>query len=145
MSAAALLTLLIRLAGLGQLLLIVASLAIPRVLRWQEQTASWRPLIRQVFWTYAIYIWSTNLAFGLLSALAPGWLLDRSGLAGAVSGFITVYWGGRLLIQFVYFDRSDAPGGPAVRLAEVGLIGLFVALTLVYGAATLFNLGVIAP
>jgi len=43
-------------AGVGQLALIVASLAIPRVLRWREETAKLRPLTRQVFWTYAIYI-----------------------------------------------------------------------------------------
>src|SRR5437899_1148525 len=109
MSLTALLPDLVRFAGAGQLVLIVASLAIPRVLRWREETAKLRPLTRQVFWTYAIYIWATNLSFGLVSTFAPHWLLDGSGLAGAVTGFITAYWAGRLLIQFTYFDRSDAP------------------------------------
>jgi hypothetical protein len=105
-------------AGVGQLALIVASLAIPRVLRWREETAKLRPLTRQVFWTYAIYIWATNLSFGLVS-LRPDWLLDRSPLAGCVTGFITAYWMGRVLIQFFYFDRSDTPPGLLVRLAEL--------------------------
>jgi len=69
--------------------------------------------------------------------------LDRSPLAGCVTGFITAYWMGRVLIQFFYFDRSDAPPGLLVRLAEVALIGLFVYLSLVYAAALLLNLGVI--
>jgi hypothetical protein len=128
-------------AGVGQLVLVVASLAIPRVLRWREDTAKLRPLTRQVFWTYAVYVWTINLCFGLLSALAPGWLLDRSPLAAAVCGFITAYWGGRLIIQFTYFDRTDAPSGPAVRLAEAALVGLFVYLTGVYGLAVVANLG----
>jgi hypothetical protein len=145
MSLATVLPALVRLAGAGQLVLIVASLAIPRVLRWREDTAKLRPLTRQVFWTYAVYIWATNLSFGLVSALAPDWLLDGSGLAAAVTGFITAYWGGRLLIQFTYFDRSDAPSGVAARLAEAGLVGLFVFLTFVYGSATLLNLGVTLP
>jgi hypothetical protein len=76
--------------------------------------------------------------------LAPGWLLDRSGLA-AVTGFITPYWLGRIVIQFTYFDRSDAPSGPAVRLAEAALVGLLMYLAAVYASATLFNLGVIGP
>jgi hypothetical protein len=38
-------------AGKGQLILIVASLAIPRVLRWSDDVAKLRPLTRQVFWT----------------------------------------------------------------------------------------------
>ena len=71
-------------AGVCQLALISVSLAIPRVLRWREDTAKLRPLTRQVFWTYAIYIWCTNLAFGLAS-LRPSWLLDRSPLATGVT------------------------------------------------------------
>jgi hypothetical protein len=133
---------LVFLAGVGQLILIAASLAIPRVLRWREDTAKLRLLTRQVFWTYAGYIWCTNLAFGLVS-LRPDWLLDRSPLAGCVTGFITAYWLGRVLIQFFYFDRSDVPPGLHVRLAEVALVSLFVFLTLVYAAGLLLNLGVI--
>jgi hypothetical protein len=129
-------------AGIGQLILIIASLAIPRVLRWSEDTAKLRPLTRQVFWTYAIYIWCTNLAFGLVS-LNPDWLLDRSPLAACVTGFIAAYWVGRVLIQFFYFGRSDAPTGIHVRLAEVALVGLFVFLSFVYGASLLMNLGVL--
>jgi hypothetical protein len=131
-------------AGVGQLALVVASLAIPRVLRWREDTARLRPLTRQVFWTYAVYIWAINLSFGLVS-LRPGWLLDGSPLAGCVTGLIAAYWVGRVLIQFFYFDRADAPPGAHVRLAEVALVGLFVYLSLVYAAAILLNLGVIGP
>ena len=128
------------LAGLGQLALIVASLAIPRVLNWRDDVAKLRPLTRQVFWTYAGYIWATNLAFGLISTLAPNWLLDASPLAGAVCGFIALYWGARLVIQFTYFDRSDAPAGWHVRCAEAALVGLFIYLTLTYGFAAYVNL-----
>jgi hypothetical protein len=131
-------------AGVGQLALVAASLAIPRVLRWREDTARLRPLTRQVFWTYALYIWCTNLAFGLLS-LRPGWLLDGSPLAACVTGFVTAYWVGRVLIQFFYFNRSDAPPGRHVRLAEAALVGLFVYLSFVYAAALLVNLGVLRP
>jgi hypothetical protein len=134
---------LVRTAAVGQLALIVASLAIPRVLRWSEDTARLRPLTRQVFWTYAAYIWATNLSFGLVS-LRPDWLLDRSPLASCVTGFIAAWWVGRIFIQFCYFDRSDAPPGLYVRLAEVALVALFVFLALVYSAALLVNLGAIA-
>jgi hypothetical protein len=126
-------------AGAGQLMLAAGSLAIPRVLHWRAETARLRPLTREVFWTYAGYIWTTNLCFGLVSLLAPDWLLDRSPLAGAVTGFITAYWGARLMIQFVYFDRSDLPSGRILHIAEAGLVGLFLFLTVVYGTATALN------
>ena len=92
-------------AGIGQLLLALGSLAVPRVLGWREETAKLRPLTRQVFWTYAAYIWCTNVSFGLLSTLAPERLIDR----------------------------SDAPPGVHVKAAEVAMVALFVALTALYG------------
>jgi hypothetical protein len=133
---------LVLVAGIGQIGIVAASLAIPHVLRWREDTARLRPLTRQVFWTYAIYIWFTNLAFGLVS-LRPNWLLDRSPLAACLTGFITAYWSGRVLIQFFYFDRADAPTGSRIQFAEIVLVGLFIYLSLVYTASVLFNLGVI--
>lgn len=132
-------------AGLGQLALAIGSLAIPRVLHWREEVAKLRPLTRQVFWTYAAYIWATNLSFGLVSTLASGWLLDRSPLAGAVSAFIALYWGARLVVQFAYFDRSDAPPGPLFRAGEWLLVGLFLILTVTYALAALTNLGWVSP
>lgn len=130
------LTLLLILAGLGQLGLAVGSLALPRILGWNEDTAKLRPLTRQVFWTYAAYIWVTNICFGLVSTFAPEWLLDRSPLARAVTGFITAYWASRLAVQFLYFDRSAAPPGAIYKFGEVSLVGLFIYLTAVYGYAT---------
>ena len=121
------------LAGLGQLGLALGSLAIPRVLRWSEDTAKLRPLTRQVFWTYAAYIWATNVSFGLLSTFAPDALLDRSPLARIVCGYITAYWASRVLVQFFYFDRSQTPAGRFFTIAEVLLVSLFAFLTAVYG------------
>ena len=99
---------LLLLAGLGQLILAVGSLILPRILGWRDDAAKLRPLTRQVFWTYAGYIWVTNVCFGVISTFVPDWLLDGSSLARAVTGYITAYWGARVLVQFFYFDRSEA-------------------------------------
>jgi hypothetical protein len=123
------------LAGVGQLALALGSLALPRILRWGEETAKLRPLTRQVFWTYAAYIWATNVCFGVVSALAPDRLLDGSPLARVVTGYIAAYWGARVLVQFLYFDRSGAPSGAFYKVAEAVLVGLFIFLTAVYGYA----------
>jgi hypothetical protein len=130
----------VQLAGLGQLLLAAASTAIPRVLRWNEELAQLRPLLRQMFWIYAGYIFCFHVAFGLLSTLAPASMLDGSELATAVTGFIATYWGARLALQFTVLDRKDAPAGPWFRAAEAALVLLFVALTATYGAGFAWNL-----
>lgn len=134
-----LLRLLLILAGIGQILLTIASLAIPRALQWKAETAKLRPLVRQIFWTYAAYIWCFNLSFGLISLFAPDILLDGSRLAMLVTGFIAVYWAARVIIQFAFFDRKDAPQGIQYSVAEAALVLLFVSLTVVYSAASLHN------
>jgi hypothetical protein len=61
------------------------------------------------------YIWSINVAFGLVSILAAESLLDGSTLARAVCAFIALTGEPRLAIQLFWFDRSDAPQGKHVR------------------------------
>jgi hypothetical protein len=132
-------------AGAAQLILVVASLAIPRWLHWNEDLAKLRPLTRQVFWTYAAYIWATNLSFGLLSTFCASLLLDRSPLATAVCLFIALYWGARVVIQFVYFDRNDAPEGLFFVMGEAVLVTLFVGLTLFYSSLVARSFGAFGP
>jgi hypothetical protein len=132
---------LIVVAGAGQLVLAMGSLAIPRILKWREDLEKVQPLTRQVFWTYAAYIWTTNVFFGLISLIMPGELLRASPLAVAMCGAIAIYWLARIVIQFAYFDRSAAPAGAIFRLLEAALVGLFVFLTVVYGLAVAANLG----
>lgn len=131
----------VQLAGVGQLALVLGSFAIPRQLGWRDKLAGTSPLLRQMFWVYAAYILATNLGFGLLSALAPDLLLDGSPLAAIVCGFIAVYWASRVVIQWTYFDLSEIPRTPFNTLARWSLEALFVALALVYGAATWANWG----
>lgn len=126
-------------AGVGQLLVVLGSLAIPAALQWRQQLAALRPLTRQVFWTYAGYIWCTNLFFAVVSLLIPAELTGETPLALAVCLFISLYWAARVVIQFVYFDRSDAPQGRIYLWAEWFLVSLFIAFATVYGMAAWQN------
>lgn len=128
------------LAGLAQTGLALGSLAIPRLLHWRQELAIVNPLLRQMFWTYAAYILGINLGFGLLSLVACRELTDGSVLARALTGFISLYWISRVLIQFFYFERSAFPRGRLLLLGEIVLVALFVFLSLVYGWALYFNL-----
>ncbi len=127
------------LAGLAQVALVVGSLAVPKVLSWNTELAKVQPLIRQMFWTYAAYIVTINLCFGVLSVTAYNELADGSFLARVITGFIAVYWISRVLVQFFYFDRSNFPAGVLNRLAEIVLTLLFVLLSVVYSLAFYLN------
>lgn len=134
---------LVFLAGLGQLGLAVGSLGIPGVLRWRQDVAQLRPLTRQVFWTYAAYIWGTNLFFGIVSVACSADMVAGGPVNAALAAFIALYWSARIVIQFAYFDRSDVPRGVFFLVAEWLLVGLFAALAIIYGYALWINLGVV--
>jgi hypothetical protein len=132
---------LVVLAGLGQLLLAAASLTIPRVLGWrQELAANVRPLTRQLFWTYATYIWAAHVCFGAVSTFGAPLLVDGTPLAGLVTAFMAAWWTARLILQFTYFDRTAAPPGWMFKLAEPALVTLFVSLAAVYATVAAVNL-----
>ena len=130
-------------AGWGQFAVVIGSMGVPRALNWTGELQQVSVLIRQIFWTYAGYILCTNLAFALLSILCSRDLTDGSTLASCVTGFITVYWFARIMIQFFYFDRASAPRGLQYTVGEWVLVALFVFFTAVYSVATWDNLAAV--
>jgi hypothetical protein len=130
---------LILLAGVGQILLCLGSLFIPKLLNWKSELRKVSPLIREIFWVYAAYILTTNFSFGLLSLFAPARLMDGSVMALCVSAFILLYWGSRLVIQFTLFTKH-APKGRIYTLGEIGLVSSFIYFTAVYALAFYYNL-----
>jgi len=127
------------LAGLAQIALVIGGLAIPTILNWKQELAKTRPLIKQMFWTYAAYVVVINLCFGLVSALDYKELTNGTTLSALATGFIAVYWISRVLIQFFYFDRSDFPKGKWNAFGEMVLVTLFVFLSVVYSLAFYSN------
>lgn len=129
------------LSGIGHIVLCIASSVIPKALKWSEGLKDLQPLLRQMFWTYAAYILVINFCFGIVSVFGTEELVNQSFLAKSVTLFIAVYWFARILIQFFYFDKTDAPQGLIYTLGEVALVGLFVFFTVVYFVAFLYNVG----
>lgn len=105
------------------------------MLNWKDALGSAPVLIRQIFWTYAGYILSINIFFGIISLLYPDELLSGSGLSKALLILITLYWLSRVVIQFVYFDKTGIPEKFIYKAGEMVLVSLFVVFALVYGYA----------
>ncbi|MEZ5963430.1 MAG: hypothetical protein R3F56_06240 [Planctomycetota bacterium] len=121
-------------AGVVQLGIVLASMLVPAVLGWREETRRLEPLTRVVFWTYAGYIVATNLALAIASLLLPDSLLASGPLPRAVSGYGALYWGARVTLQFVAYRRY-APQGPFYRLADIAFSAAFAFVALVFAAA----------
>ena len=124
------LPLLIVLAGVGQLFLSIASMAIPKVLDWRRELTAVSPLTRSLFWTYAGYTLGIHLFFAAISIFAPHELTSGGVLATAITGFIALYWGVRLIGQFAWYDRTIvARDRMLFRVAEIAFVALFASLT----------------
>lgn len=131
----------LKLAGLGQLILVVASVAIPRCLNWKCGLASLQPLLRKMFWTYAVYITAMHTFFGIISLFATDELLAGGFITTSLCVLMFIWWFARILIQFFYFDTEGLPKTAFNKLAEVGLVMLFTFLSGVYAWAIWENLG----
>lgn len=93
---------LIRLAGLGQLVVLVASALVPVRLDWRGAFATLPKLHRQMYWTYGGYVVLAIIFNGVVCLVAPAELAAGGLLARIVSGYIALFWGVRLLLQAVF-------------------------------------------
>ncbi|MBK1854561.1 hypothetical protein JO972_06300 [Verrucomicrobiaceae bacterium 5K15] len=134
------LTIAVMLAGVGQLILVVASAVIPRCLDWKGPLGALPKLMRQLFWTYAGYILGMHLFFGVMSTFGSGLLLDGTPQAAILCGLMMTWWTVRIGLQFFCFDRKGIPQTRFNLLAEALLVCLFLFLAMTYAGALYFNL-----
>lgn len=127
----------VRIAGVIQLGILIASALVPGTLRWRTELGKLPALVRQLIWVHGAYIVLMIAAMGLLSVgeaaeLAGGGLLGRS-----VCGFIAIFWFVRLLIQLTVFDGRPYLTSLPLKLGYHCLTAAFLLLTALYGWLTL--------
>ena len=127
---------LIFLAGVGQLGVLIASALVPFQLKWKTELAVLSRLHRQMYWVYGGYVVLAIAAFGLISLFNARELANGSALARGVCGYIGVFWGIRLALQWV-FDVKDHISTWWLSLGYYTLTILFASFTLLYGFAAL--------
>jgi hypothetical protein len=111
------------------------------MLNWKPHLDAMPPLLRQVFWTYSMYINAVNISFGIVSIIAAHELAGSLILAKSVNLFIVIYWLARLGVGFFYYDRSTLTG--IAKISDRTLNILLVLLIAVHGAAFARNIGLL--
>jgi hypothetical protein len=119
----------------------IGSFWIPRALGWREKLAGLTPLMRELWWTYSIYVWGSHVFFAVMALGFGDWLMGGSGAAAAMSAFMLLWWSVRLWLQFFGFDLSEVKDCPWNRIAKHLLTLLFVGLVGLYAALVCWNLG----
>lgn len=92
----------IRLAGWGQLSVLIASALVPMRLKWKSELADLPLLIRQMYWVYGGYVVMGIVALGAMSIACADELSSGTKLAKAVCFYGAVFWGVRLALQPVF-------------------------------------------
>lgn len=127
---------LLRLAGVAQLGILIASALVPFRLDWKRELAGLPKLHLQMYWTYGGYVVGCIVAFGLSGLLLAEELASGTPLARCVSGFVALFWGVRLSLQPVFAAKPYLTTW-WLKLGYHILTVVFAALTLLYGYAAL--------
>jgi hypothetical protein len=124
-------------AGL-QLLILIASALVPRVLEWRQNLAGLNPFLRKLFWVYGVFIVLIIVAFALLTFLHAGAMAAGEPVARSLCAFIAIFWTARLVVQFAVFDARPFLTDWFYKAGYHALTVIFTALALIYGWATIF-------
>ena len=114
---------------------------IPKALGWKEKLAGLTPLMRELWWTYSIYVWASHVFFAVMALGFGDWLMGGSGAAMAMCTFMLLWWAVRLWLQFFGFDLSEIKGSMVNRVAKHLLTALFVGLVVLYAGLLCWNVG----
>jgi hypothetical protein len=126
----------IQVAGVVQLLILIASALVPLRLDWKRDLQPLPKLHRQLFWVYGGYVVLSIFSLGVISLLNPSELASGTLLARSVCCYIMAFWGIRLSLQLVL----DAKAFLTTWWLTAGyhlLTVLFALLTATFAYATL--------
>ena len=123
---------LLRIAGVLQLGILIASALVPSVLKWRTALQGLDRLLRQVIWVHGAFIVLTIIGFAVISIAEASSLAEGSRLARSMCGLMGIFWLARLAVQFFYFDASEHLNNWVLRLGYYALSATFVYLSVVY-------------
>lgn len=127
----------LRIAGALQIALALLHLDFPKRFRWKEELARLSLLNRQIFLVHTVFICVVLTMIGALSLLAPRTLLEPTSLSRLVLGGFAVFWGLRLVFQWLVYDSRLWRGDSFNTAVHAVLTAIWAYLSAVY-AGVLF-------
>lgn len=129
---------LLRVAGVGMILLAIAHIPMSRRLQWREDAARMSPSSASVFHVHTLFVCVMLVMMGLPALISPQIFVERT-LAGTwIAWSFTVFWALRLYAQWFVFPSALWRGKPlemrmhgVFTVIWIGLIALFCACGLV--------------
>jgi len=126
---------LIFISGILHLGTLIGSAQVPKELKFKEELPKVAPLMRHWILVAGAYVVLNLIAFGVISLTLSRELAAGSPLARAFCGYVAIFWGCRLIVQFFVFDAKPYLRNWFLTLGYHGLTLVFTWHTLVYGYA----------
>lgn len=115
-----------------QVVLVAANPVLVRRLQMWREHAQPSPIVRQIHRVHHAYIAGLLLVFAVVSIVFPRELASGAGLGRFLAVVMTLFWGIRLAVQRIYYDRDYLR---AHRWGDVCFSAIFAALFGIYAAA----------
>ncbi len=121
----------LRLAGAMLTGLVVANFVAARRWNYADNLAGVATIVRQIFYVHCAYIVAIIAA---LAMLCLGWpeLLLQDGMGRVLSGYFSLFWLSRVIVQMTYYDRKLRRKD---RGWDVFFLAVFFTLALIFGVA----------
>ena len=123
-------------AAVLQWLVASSNLFAARIFAYREELAKLSPFVREVFIVQNIYIMSTVAMFGIVSIVITPELAGGSDLGRFLSGFLAIFWGGRIILQLFFYDHAVKRSRP---IANLVFLATFICLCGVFAVACLHH------
>lgn len=124
-------------SGVIHLGTLLGSAQVPKELNFREELPKLNPLLRHWVLVCGGYIVFNIVAFGLISLVFNEELAavsaERTTMARVFCGYVSLFWGIRLLIQFFVFDPKPYLRNTLLKVGYHGLTMVFLWQTFVYG------------
>jgi hypothetical protein len=123
---------LLRAAAALQLAVAAANIPLTWMLRFGREHARLTPIVRQIHQVHHVFVGGLLIVFAAISMTFPRDLAAGDGLGRFISVVLAVFWGARLAVQRLYYDRDFLSRH---RLGDVIFSAIFTVLFAVYAAA----------
>jgi hypothetical protein len=126
---------LLQLAGVMHAGLLCAGIMMPRVVEMRRHVATLPAFLRDLFWTYYLFIGGCVLGFGCVTFFYAGELAAGEVLGRVVAGFLAVFWTARLVVAGFVFKMEPYLTNGMFRAGYAMVNAVFVYFIIVYALA----------
>ena len=131
----------LRLVGVAMAVLVAVNLYVPRRFHWREEMGRLSLLNRQIFQAHAVFLVLTLALFSALLLTCGEALLEPTRLGRAMLIGLTIFWGLRMLMQWLFYSPRIWRGDRFNTAMHYLFSMIWIYVTAVFAAALWTTIG----